>query len=50
MRVELANLSHCAVPFLRCAAVNLCWYLVSIPHPEGAQYIVYCVILNNAMI
>ena len=23
---ELANLSHCAVPFLSRAAVNLCWY------------------------
>ena len=27
MRAELANLNHCAVPFLRRAAVNLCWYI-----------------------
>ena len=26
MRAKLANLNHCAVPFLRCAAANLCWY------------------------
>ena len=26
MRAELANLNHCAVPFLRSAAANLCWY------------------------
>ena len=26
MRAELANLNHCAVPFLNRAAVNLCWY------------------------
>ena len=25
MRAELAHLSHCAVPFLSRAAVNLCW-------------------------
>ena len=26
MRAELANLDHCAVPFLRHAATNLLWY------------------------
>ena len=26
MRAELANLNHCAVPFLSRADVNLCWY------------------------
>ena len=26
MRAELANLNHCAVPFLSRAAVNLSWY------------------------
>ena len=26
MRTELANLNHCAVPFLSRAAVNLSWY------------------------
>ena len=26
MRAELASLSHCAVPFLSRAAVNLSWY------------------------
>ena len=26
MRVELANLNDCAVPFLSHAAVSLCWY------------------------
>ena len=26
MRAEIANLNHCAVPFLSHAAVNLCWY------------------------
>ena len=26
MRAELANLNHCAVPFLNRAAVNLSWY------------------------
>ena len=26
MRTELANLTHCAVPFLSRAVVNLCWY------------------------
>ena len=26
MRAELANLNHCAVPFLRRAAANLSWY------------------------
>ena len=26
VRAELANLSHCAVPFLSRAAVNLSWY------------------------
>ena len=25
MRAELANLNHCAVPFLSCAVVNLSW-------------------------
>ena len=28
MRAELANLNHCAVPFLSRAAVNLCWYYI----------------------
>ena len=26
MRAELANLNHCAVPFLSRATVNLSWY------------------------
>ena len=26
MRAELANLNHCAVPCLSCAALNLSWY------------------------
>ena len=26
MRAQLANLKHCAVPFLSRAAVNLSWY------------------------
>ena len=26
MRAELVSLDHCAVPFLSCAAVSLCWY------------------------
>ena len=26
MLTELANLNHCAVPFLRRAATNMCWY------------------------
>ena len=26
MRAELANLNHCAVPFLSRATVSLCWY------------------------
>ena len=26
MRAELANINHCAVPFLSRAAVNLSWY------------------------
>ena len=26
IRAELANLNHCAVPFLSRAAVNLSWY------------------------
>ena len=26
MRAELANLNHCAVPFLSRGAPNLCWY------------------------
>ena len=26
MRVKLAILNHCAVPFLSRAAANLCWY------------------------
>ena len=26
MRAELANLNHCAVPFLSRAIANLCWY------------------------
>ena len=26
MRAEFVNLNHCAVPFLRRAAVNLRWY------------------------
>ena len=30
MRTELANLNHCAVPFLSRAAVNLCWYYYNI--------------------
>ena len=29
MRAELANLNHCAVPFLSRAAVNLCWYYIT---------------------
>ena len=33
MRAELANLNHCAVPFLSRAVVNLCWY--------GVTYILY---------
>ena len=30
MHAELANLNHCAVPFLSRAAVNLTWYDCSI--------------------
>ena len=30
MRSELANLDHCAVPFLSRATVNLCWYDITI--------------------
>ena len=30
MRAELANLNHCAVPFLSRVAVNLSWYDSSI--------------------
>ena len=30
MRAELANLDHCAVPFLSRATVNLCWYYYTI--------------------
>ena len=30
MRAELANLNHCAVPFLSCVAANLCWYYYTI--------------------
>ena len=26
MRAKLANLNHCAVPFLSRAVANLCWY------------------------
>ena len=29
---ELANLNHCALPFLSRAAVNLCWYNYTIHH------------------
>ena len=30
MRTELANLNHCAVPFLSRAAVNLSWYYLTL--------------------
>ena len=29
MRAKLANLNHCAVPFLSRAADNLCWYYIT---------------------
>ena len=41
MRAELANLNHCAVPFLSLAAVNLCWYNYS-------KCYCYCYIYNMA--
>ena len=28
MRAELADPSHCAVPFLSRAAASLCWYMI----------------------
>ena len=34
MRVKLANLNHCAVPFLSHAAANLCWYNINILNLE----------------
>ena len=30
MRADLANLDHCAVPYLSSAAANLCWYNTSV--------------------
>ena len=30
MRAELANLNHCAVPFLSRVAVNLSWYDITL--------------------
>ena len=30
MRAKLANLNHCAVPFLSRAAVNLSWYDITV--------------------
>ena len=39
MRTELACLNHCAVPFLRSVAANLCWYYYAIyidPLSDGA--------------
>ena len=34
MRAGLANLNHCAVPFLSCPAVNLSWY-------DSIKYLIY---------
>ena len=39
MRAELANLDHCAVPFLSRAAVNLCWYFYTV----GLRPILYII-------
>ena len=41
MCAKLANLYHCAVPFLSRAAVNLCWY-DSATYPR-THYITYSV-------
>ena len=40
MRAELANLNHCAVPFLSRAAVNLSWFDSILYFLHGAFYIV----------
>ena len=39
MRAELAGLNQCAVPFLSCAATNLCWYYyTSLSYPKYVNY------------
>ena len=34
---ELDNLNDCAVPFLSRAAVNLCWYYVTLKYQRTSQ-------------
>ena len=42
MRAKLANLNHCAVPFLSCAAVNLSWYYYTYACKNYALALVWC--------
>ena len=49
MRAKLANLNHCAAPFLSRAAVNLCWYDYSIrPKLTSFQLTIFFVSARTA--
>ena len=52
MCAELANLNHCAVPFLSRTAVNLSWYDSTIPHKhlDNISSIFYQLIEFNVFI
>ena len=49
MRAELANLNHCAVPFLSRAAVSLSWYdiISQYTYYKQVHYTIYKYIANN---
>ena len=39
MRAKLANLNHCAVPFLSRAVVSLCWCFYTLYVVHGTEHI-----------
>ena len=45
MSASLANLNHCAVPFLSRAAVNLCWYYYIFYNKQNVDHIVLLYLL-----
>ena len=47
MRARLTNRNDCAVPFLRRAAVNLCWHTVSLILCTPQHYIIIIVLTIN---
>ena len=45
MRAKLADVNHCAVPFLCRAAVNKCLYYLSVSHPVSVYLYLSTILL-----